>query len=544
MTAVTGRPSSQTNDSVRWNRASSVLLILWNLVIVMHTNVIPSHATPDAAAFLYHHRHHQRDWRHGQPPSLSLTTALEWLAEQRYNDAALVSADENNIGMDFDLGITWIDPSYQEPSGVERQEAKGTVDRIASWDEWIMPLYPLDATYLPAGTNHTLNNVEPRNIQMALDLLQQEATTGNPRFCAVLRAVDTGRIATVGTVLQILDAKIQYNDNYVNGGDGASSGSGSTIGQETSREGITRIQLTCRTCTETEGGLVEIIGIENPKAASRESRLRRSPEYLRARVRPLPALRDGSISPSGPAPATLAASEPSTTSPIVVVQQQQRQLGQDWDTVKIMYSLGIGSHHVLPPNALSNLAQAMPSWSSLVTSSSSSGSGSGSAGGDVVGAVAMTEMQFWNIAEAWQSVCCTIREGYKYCWLAERNEQMVAAAMAAGGPLKLPVHMEDLSLEVRKKLQHLEVQTQERFWQRGLDPCLDFQTLLTLPTLEDRITLLTQMVGRERSELENMASQYGTSRSRSTLEEEEDLDDLEEESDMPPSPPRKGAWFD
>ena len=68
-------------------------------------------------------------------------------------------------------------------------------------------MYPLTAVHLP-GVNYTLNNVEPRNLQMALDL--SSTTTNNHLFCVVLRAMDTGRIARVGTLMQVLDTEPQY----------------------------------------------------------------------------------------------------------------------------------------------------------------------------------------------------------------------------------------------------------------------------------------------------------------------------------------------
>ena len=126
-----------------------------------------------------------------------------------------------------------------------------------------VPLYPLPAVYLPVGSagssgapvNFTLNNVEPRNIQMAFDL--QLNRTVDPLFCVVLRTIDTGRVASTGTLLRILD----HERHVVEGS-------------------IRRIKLTCRV-----ESLVDVVSIDNPSALDMPYRLQHPREYLTALVR-------------------------------------------------------------------------------------------------------------------------------------------------------------------------------------------------------------------------------------------------------------------
>ena len=379
-----------------------------------------------------------------------LNTAFEWLSEERYDDDAY-------------RGVSWIDPALQVPvPTITSPTRNGNFDDSLLTPSMLMPLYPLSATYLPVrGTNFTLNNVEPRNLQMALDLMDDDHSNdskgeGNKCFCAVLCASDTGRIASVGTVLKILDIAKQERDGQ-----------------------LVRIVVTCQ-----PQQAVEICSIENPTAASYEQRLRRSPEYLKARVRPLQ-------------PHTKAG-QSSTDARIM------SQLVEDFGLVKTMYQLGVGSHK-MPPQALVKIADALPIWT---TSDFESG-----------------DQAFWNAAQVWQSLCYTVRHGRQMILSADRNELMVAAASEKGGPLKLPIHMEELDPDARRKIQTMEVQAQVEFFDLKLDPTLDFQAMISLASRVERIQLLSQLVSRERRRLESVARQTKPI-----------------ETNEPEEPP-KGAWF-
>lgn len=118
---------------------------------------------------------------------------------------------------------------------------------------------------------------------------------------------------------------------------------------------------------------------------------------------------------------------------------------------------------------------------------------------------------------------------------ANRNEQMVAAVLAQnngrGQPLQLPIHLEDLEPSNRRLIQEMEWQAQTNWLQLQLDPCIDFQVLLALPTLRDRVEYLAGMVRRERIRLEHL---------KTSLIETQQQEETEEEN---VEPPRKGAWF-
>jgi Lon protease-like protein len=378
-----------------------------------------------------------------------LTTAFEWLSEEHYDDNAY-------------RGVSWIDPALRVPTVTSPTRNENIDDSSLTS---LMPLYPLPATYLPVqGTNFTLNNVEPRNLQMALDLMDDDDSNdstgkGSRCFCAVLRATDTGRIASVGTVLKILDIAKQERDDQ-----------------------LIRIVVTCQAQEA-----VEICSIENPKAASYEQRLRRSPEYLKARVRPLQ-------------PQTQV-DESSIDARIL------SQLVEDFGLVKTMYKLGVGSHK-MPPQALVKIADALPTWT---TSDFESG-----------------DQAFWNAAQVWQSLCYTVLHGRQMMLSTDRNELMVAAASQKGGPLKLPIHMEELNPAARRRIETMEVRAQEEFFDLGLDPCLDFQAMISLASRAERIQLLSQLVSRERRRLEMVAQQIKQIETIETNEPEE---------------PPKGAWF-
>ena len=346
-----------------------------------------------------------------------LNTAFEWLAVER--------------AMDQPYGnFSWFAPADRPSSG--------------NGDE-ILPLYPLGATYLPY-MNHTLNNVEPRNIQMVQDLGK------GGRFCVVLSALDTGRLASVGTIVRVVELEPHEQDGVVR-------------------------RITVKCCAEE---LVDICGIVNPEAASPESRLLRSREYLKARVRTR------------------------IIEPPVECLDIACKIVKDYEAVRSAYLDGNGFRD-LPPFALQHLAQALPAWKVEEI---------------------MTEVGFWKAAQVWQTLCYTVREGRQINLSADRNELMVAAASTKGGPLKLPIHAEDLSPAVRFQLHDMEREAQSDFVELGLDPCLDFQVMIGMSYSKDRLEFLSRMIARERRRLEALPS------------------DLIEPKGKSNEQTRKGAWFE
>jgi len=73
-----------------------------------------------------------------------LPTALEWLAQERDGDI------KGPIS-----SLRWFDP----------EEMSTTTEKSSA--EWKrMPLYPLDACYLPSKTKHFIINIQAKNIKM------------------------------------------------------------------------------------------------------------------------------------------------------------------------------------------------------------------------------------------------------------------------------------------------------------------------------------------------------------------------------------------
>ncbi|KAL3904523.1 MAG: hypothetical protein SGILL_010032 [Bacillariaceae sp.] len=313
-----------------------------------------------------------------------------------------------------------------------------------------MPLYPLGAVYLPTEntTNHTLNNVEPQNVRMAQDLLRKAKDNDNPpRFCAVLRAMDSGRIASVGTIMRIVDAEEQFHYGT---------------------DEIARIKLTCYA-----EELVEICSVKNGADWS-QKRLTKSSDYLEAKVRP-------TVGGNDPSDETLETS---------AVREQLWGLVKDLRTIKTMYQLDLGAKD-FPPESLPKIGDAIQD--------------------DCIGSAEDLESSFWRLAQEWQSVCYTLRQGQQSMLSAERNERMVEAACAKGGPLKLPIQMSDLEPEERQEIQRMEMEAQDRHVELGIDPVLDFQVLVSLPSLGERIDWLGKMMTREKRRLTEAASlQYSS----------------------------------
>lgn len=359
----------------------------------------------------------------------SLNTAFEWLADDRENQQSAYSS------------LTWLDAAELKPDSADKEF------------DVEMPLYPIGATYLPSKTTHFLNNMEPRNVQMALDLGRLRV---DRKFCVVLSATDTGRIASVGTVMEVVDIEMQRVE----------------------KDTIRKIQVTCR-----PEATVDIVSIVNPEAASWESRIRKLPEYLKANVK----YRKDTAQVDG--------------NDVLVTS-----ILEDYNIVREFYLSGVGSDN-LPPYAVENLRESLPAWTSCNFD---------------------TETGFWFSLEQWQTLCNTVRDQQQSILSTNRNEVMVAAAAAKGGILTLPIHASDLPPEVRRQLQDMEVEAQEDFTEMGMDPCLDFQVLLSLPSYPEKLQLLSTMITRERQRLEMLQQQVPSAPVPRDFQEQ----------------PRAGAWFD
>ncbi|CAJ1947347.1 unnamed protein product [Cylindrotheca closterium] len=410
--------------------------------------------------------HHQQHLPFRRDVSLHayIRPNLQSIAEQRYHQPAYQN-------------VRWIDPSVPTSSSTSTISSKNDSEDATTM--MTVPIYPIPAVYLPIG-NHTLNNVEPRNLQMALDLNVSSNTP--PLFCVTLMAADTGKIATTGTLLRVTDMEAAYDPLLGDDGDG--------------NKVIRRITVYCQS-----EGVVDICGIDNPEAACRKQRLMRSSEYLKGPVR-------------------IRQQERFATTNGEKLQNEDilNQMSTDFRLLKTMYELGIWAHE-MPPNALVNLAKALPD--DLIVEKDSNDS-----------------TNIWQAAQVWQSLCLTIQAGRQQLLNSDRNELMVEAATKNGGPLKLPIHLEDLDLPARRRVQELETKAEQDFLQLQLDPVLDFLALLSLDSPETQLKWLGEMVARERRRMEQAALEYTTSGSL-----DEELDDTIELQEQERTP-QKGAWFD
>jgi hypothetical protein len=480
-------------------------------------------------------------------PVHGLTTALESLWEERVQQQ---HDESEGVVSDYYQHLTWID-----------LDADGDGDDFRDDDNdddgynihQIMPLYPLPAVYVPThgSVNHTLVNIEPQNVKMALDLLREAAAAAastksksgeadkiidiqnvvnddveysgsGGQFCVVLRAIDSGRVASVGTVLTILDADIQLhyqpmmnrngdNNRNSNSNDNNDDDEQKTTTRTTTEDhpysdykidDIARIRLTCRA-----DSLVKIINIENPEAFSPTNRIiYRSDEYLRAKVRPFVSIISGAESEiESSSSDSLLSSKSTTTTTMMKVSDLATTMNsilKDYSTIKTIYQLELGSED-FPPGWLAELGKNMPTSFDLhPDDDDNDDSDDNSTSIDIDS----FEGMFWRFVQEWQSVCLTLRQGQYAVVSTERNELMIDAASAKGGPLKLPIHVEDLDQETRLEIQNLEWQAQEKYLRRQMDPVLDFQVMISLPTWSDRIQWLSIMVTRERKRLEDIAS--------------------------------------
>jgi len=280
----------------------------------------------------------------------------------------------------------------------------------------------------------------------------------------------------------------------------ASAAANSDDSQPPSIGDLDRIVLTC----QAEPVLVDVIRIENPQAALPEQRLRKSPEYLRARVRP-----------------RLPRNSEEPRDEQVLLEQLCRQAWEEYRQVQELYQ---NNSHVsdLPSFAQDRLADAFDAPYQDCNEKEAH-------------LLFASHKSFWPIATAWQILCNTVREGHQMSLNANRNELLVGAALKQGGPLKLPIHVEDVDPSVRKLVNAMEEQAQCDWLSLQLDPCLDFQALLTLSLHFERVQYLTDMMRRERKRFSTKLLQRQNKPERPTL----DLPTTEPAEQETP----RGAWF-
>merc|ERR1712031_44015 len=118
---------------------------------------------------------------------------------------------------------------------------------------------------------------------------------------------------------------------------------------------------------------------------------------------------------------------------------------EDYRAIRHLYLNGTATQNP-PPYAANSLKFALPEWTVSNFENSTC---------------------FWESVEQWQMLCNTVQGNQQMMLSSDCNEIMVDAAWAKGGPLKLPIHMEDLPVDVRREVQDLEVQAQEDFISMG-----------------------------------------------------------------------------
>eukprot|EP00978_Attheya_sp_CCMP212_P002395 scaffold4893_cov58-Attheya_sp.AAC.1 len=372
-------------------------------------------------------------------------TAQIWRSQQRWQQSGRLQMNAASFGAAYEWLAKERDGSEKGPvSSILWFDPTSHFTTIAreTWGEERLPLYPLGASYVPSGALQKLNNVEPRNIRMAQDLKEKK---WDGRFCVALMASDTGRVATVGTVMRIVEMDEQY------GYDGT----------------LSRIVVQC-----IAEELVEIVSLENPEAWKKEKRLLKSNEYLVARVRSMPKEKSSGNDQENDDGVCVDSYE---------AHHIVQELIDDYEAVRSMYcnTQGVADTE-LPPFAV-DAVKKLPAWNLTELSDSK---------------------QFWKAAEIWQTLCYTVREGHKSTLHANINEIMISEAIKKGGPLKLPVHRTDLSRDIQQRLERMEEEAAREFIELGLDPCLDFQALISTPTHKDRLRILKKMVASERQRLE------------------------------------------
>lgn len=101
-----------------------------------------------------------------------------------------------------------------------------------------LPIYPISAVHLPSDAFHTLHNVQEKNVQMAYHLQQGKwkiSDNDGNFFINTLLTKDTNRLATIGTLMEVIDME-EVKNSY---------------GE------LLRIRVECKA-----RGLVKILGVE------------------------------------------------------------------------------------------------------------------------------------------------------------------------------------------------------------------------------------------------------------------------------------------
>jgi len=346
-----------------------------------------------------------------------LDTSLEWLAKERQDN------DSDNYPID------WFDASCSTPKNNIHDKEEETLLRV--------PLYPLTAVYTPhSGENHTLVNTEPRNVKMASDLVA--GMWDRSLFCVTLRARDTHRLASVGTLMMLTSVE----DRSISG---ARTWPGNILPT------LNRVVVTCQAV-----GIVDIISVENGNTNLDES------EYRVANVK-LRSFTNEAI--------TKGKSEE--------MDSITQQIVTDYQKVRSTYinSQSLASNEL--PKFARKAVHELPELTTL-----------------------NDELDFWKLVDTWQVLCNTIRQSKQTQLQGVINEISVQVAMQAKGPLELPVKRHNLPEHVQRQLEEMEQSAAADYVELGMEPILDFQEIISMEDGLDRVRKLSAMIKRERARLE------------------------------------------
>mmetsp|Transcript_28310 Transcript_28310/g.56768 ORF Transcript_28310/g.56768 Transcript_28310/m.56768 type:complete len:554 (+) Transcript_28310:125-1786(+) len=417
-------------------------------------------------------------------PFSELDTALEWLARERSsreksNHSSLPgrdggdnvtgsrSGDANGDGGAKRNEIQWFSPT-------EFQKDEGDDDeRRLEWET--MPLYPLGEVHVPfSGENHALINTEPRNVKMARDIV--DGKWNDNLFCVALRARDTNRIASVGTIMQLIHA------DETNG--------------TPSRE---RVKVTCRAV-----GIARIMNVTNPMVWE-GTKDDDGMNYLVAQVKIRQIMTDESSfgndvedDDNGKARSTIHNGNQNgnsnnnnhnntnskTTNERLL--QLPNDIIQNYQKIKSIYKNSKSIANSELPNFARDVMTTMPDYTDPQ--------------------MIRDETKFWKMVDTWQKMCNTVKHIKRYRLQGYVNEILieVAESMARkkGEPLELPVRREKMPEWVQRQIESMEERASKEFMELGMDPVLDFQEILIMEGHWERVHKLAEMVERERLRLE------------------------------------------
>ena len=356
---------------------------------------------------------------HRQKFTSDLDTSLEWLAKERQEN------DSDNFPID------WFDAHITDDKQIINNEE----------ETLRVPLYPLTAVYTPhSGENHTLVNTEPRNVKMAADLVAGK--WDQSLFCVTLRARDTNRLASVGTLMRLIDTE----DRSISG---AKTWPGDILPT------LNRVVVTCQAV-----GIVDIVSVEN----NGSNIFLDESEYRVANVKLRPFTNEA-ITEGG-----------KNTEEIDLITQQ---IVADYQKVRSTYinSQSLASNEL--PKFARKAVHELPELNTL-----------------------NYELDFWKLVDTWQVLCNTIRQSKQTQLQGVINEISVQIAMQAKGPLELPVKRRNLPEHVKKQLEEMEQSAAADYVELGMEPILDFQEIISMEGSLDRVRKLAAMIKRERARLE------------------------------------------